>query len=147
MDVGVLPRSVGPEEEEFYADSHRRWIENLYLSPVSAVVQLRPQLHHIDASEEVARARASRRKDADDENSARPETEARVVDVKVKSADGADAALAENVELLKTMQDEHWDLYEWVDANVSNFTSLVFALTNDSVMDRPRKHGPRTKTT
>jgi len=32
---------------------------DLYLSPVSAIVQLRPQLHHVDAIEELSKGRAA----------------------------------------------------------------------------------------
>jgi hypothetical protein len=43
-----------------------------------------------------------------------------VIDVKVKSAEGGEAFVGGNVELLKKMQEEKWETYEWVDAEVSN---------------------------
>lgn len=92
--------------------------ENLYLSPVSAVVQLRPQLHHLDAAEDLTKARAARAKRDGDEEAAPRDAEARVIDVKVKSAEGGEAIVAGNIELLKKMQDEKWESYEWVDAEV-----------------------------
>ncbi|KAH8696254.1 hypothetical protein BGW36DRAFT_428272 [Talaromyces proteolyticus] len=67
-----------------------------FLSPVSAVVQLRPQLNHIDATEETSKARIMRGRKDFDEDAAR-EPDARPVDV-------------------KKMQDERWDPYGWVDA-------------------------------
>ncbi|KAL1969646.1 hypothetical protein VTN77DRAFT_8199 [Rasamsonia byssochlamydoides] len=95
--------------------------KNLHLSPVSAVVQLRPQLHHLDAAEELSsRTRAARaRKDVDDD-AAQREAEARVIDVKVKSAEGGEAVVGGNIELLKKMQDEKWETYEWVDAETED---------------------------
>lgn len=61
--------------------------------------------------------RAARsKKDVDDE--AAP-TEARVVDVKVKSAEGGESILGGNLDLLRQMQEERWETYEWVDAEVS----------------------------
>ncbi|KAL2011139.1 hypothetical protein VTN00DRAFT_3857 [Thermoascus crustaceus] len=92
---------------------------NLHLSPVSAVVQLRPQLHHLDASEEVmTKGRAGKaKKDLDEDAAPRAaETEARAIDVKIKSAEGGEALVPGNLELLKKMQDERWETYDWVDA-------------------------------
>ncbi|KAN0069466.1 DNA-directed RNA polymerase III subunit Rpc5 [Elaphomyces granulatus] len=87
---------------------------NLHLSPVSAVVQLRPQLHHLDAVEEAAaKGRGARaRKDMDEDGA----PEARVIDMKVKSADGRGAPLARSIALLKKMQEEKWQAYDWVDS-------------------------------
>lgn len=89
--------------------------ENLHLSPVSAVVQLHPQLHHIDALDEIpAKGRVKARKEGEE-----GQTEARAIDVKIKAAEDAEAAMvAGNLELLKKMQDEKWTMYEWVDAEV-----------------------------
>lgn len=41
-----------------------------------------------------------------------------MIDVKVKSAEGGETIVAGNIELLKKMQDEKWESYEWVDAEV-----------------------------
>ncbi|OKL57448.1 hypothetical protein UA08_07160 [Talaromyces atroroseus] len=89
---------------------------NFFLSPVTAVVQLRPQLHHLDASEEVSRARITRGKKDLEEDGAVREAEARAVDVKVKSAEAGEAAPPGNMELLKKIQDEKWESYEWLDS-------------------------------
>ncbi|KAF9889550.1 hypothetical protein FE257_007260 [Aspergillus nanangensis] len=89
--------------------------KNLHLSPVSAVVQLHPQLHHLDAMDEMPKTgRGKGRKDEDD---GRPEPEARTIDVKIKAAEDGEAAMvAGNLDLLKKMQEEKWGKYEWVDA-------------------------------
>lgn len=87
---------------------------------MSAVVQLHPQLHHLDALDEVpTKGRGKARKEGEEERAA-AENEARAIDVKIKAAgeDGETAMVAGNLELLKKMQDERWSAYEWVDAEV-----------------------------
>ncbi|KAL4958336.1 Sin-like protein conserved region-domain-containing protein [Aspergillus filifer] len=87
--------------------------DKLHLSPVTAVVQLHPQLHHLDAMDEMPKARAGKRKEGEEE---RPEAEARAVDVKVKGAEDREVMIPGNLDLLKKMQDEQWKAYDWVDA-------------------------------
>jgi DNA-directed RNA polymerase len=75
----------------------------------------------------------------DGESAARPETEARVVDVKVKSGDAGEAVVADSIELLKEMQDERWESFDWVDANVRECFwlvphFLVFQETDDTML-------------
>ena len=86
--------------------------DQLHLAPLSAVVQLRPQLHHLDAYDEVT-VKSKSAKSKQDEG----ETEARAIDMKVKSAEG-DTGGQSNNELLKKMQDEKWEKYQWIDENV-----------------------------
>lgn len=103
--------------------------DNLFLSPVSSVVQLRPQLHHLDALDDIPKSTRGGGKRKDDAGEDRPaESEARAVDVKIKAAASEDkeaALVAGNLELLKKMQEEKWGKYEWVDAEVRS--SLVFS--------------------
>ncbi|GFF76311.1 hypothetical protein IFM61392_09976 [Aspergillus lentulus] len=123
--------------------------QNLHLSPVSAVVQLHPQLHHIDALDEIpAKGRGKARKEGEEE-----QTEARAIDVKIKAAEDAEAAMvAGNLELLKKMQDEKWTTYEWVDAeteeawqtyesymiqqDLENVPQLEAAIDSEDYLDR-----------
>ena len=83
-------------------------------------MQLHPQLHHLDALDEIpAKGRGGKgaRKEGEEERPA--ESEARAIDVKIKAAEeGGAAAVAGNLDLLKQMQDEKWGRYEWVDAEV-----------------------------
>ncbi|PYH94924.1 sulfite reductase beta subunit [Aspergillus ellipticus CBS 707.79] len=97
---------------------------NLHLSPVSAVVQLHPQLHHLDALDEVpVKGKGKARKEGEEERPA--EAEARAIDVKIKAAEDGEAAMvAGNLELLKKMQDEKWKDYEWVDAETEESWQL-----------------------
>lgn len=88
--------------------------DQLHLAPLSAVVQLRPQLHHLDAFDEVTVKNKAAKKQGDE-----GETEARAIDMKVKSAEGDNrGGQQSNNDLLKKMQDEKWEKYEWVDENV-----------------------------
>ncbi|KAE8311810.1 hypothetical protein BDV41DRAFT_315564 [Aspergillus transmontanensis] len=89
---------------------------NLHLSPVSAVVQVHPHLHHLDALDEIPAKGKGKKKD-DDEGGG---NEARAIDIKVKAAEDDQASqLAGNLDLLKKMQEEKWGSYDWVDAEVS----------------------------
>ncbi|EEP75501.1 sulfite reductase beta subunit [Uncinocarpus reesii 1704] len=92
----------------------------LHLAPLSAIVQVRPQLHHLDAFDEVAiksKASAKGKKDLEDEGGPRSAPEARAIDVKVKSAEAEQTGGQRNNELLKRMQDEKWEKYTWIDEN------------------------------
>ncbi|KAI2731105.1 hypothetical protein DTO012A7_4674 [Penicillium roqueforti] len=93
--------------------------KNLHLSPVTSVVQFHPQLHHLDALDEMPKGKGSRAKKDDDD---RPtESEARAIDIKVKAAEDSEgAANAGNLDLLKQMQDEKWKTYGWVDAEAED---------------------------
>lgn len=71
------------------------------------------------------------RKDLDEDGAA-VQAEARAVDVKVKSAEAGEAAPAGNIELLKKIQDDKWESYEWFDAEVGaiyqHFFLWIFVL-------------------
>lgn len=99
---------------------------------MTAVVQLHPQLHHLDALDELPKGRGAKGKKDEDERPA--EAEARAVDVKIKGADDGGAMLVGNLDLLKKMQDEKWKKFDWVDAEVSRhcvtaFRAVCFAFT------------------
>ncbi|OJD13867.1 hypothetical protein AJ78_05714 [Emergomyces pasteurianus Ep9510] len=93
----------------------------LHLAPLSAVVQLRPQLHHLDAFDEVSvrnKAMAKGKRDLDEEGPSRAvQTEARAIDMKVKSAEAETGNIASNNGLLRRMQEEKWETYAWIDEN------------------------------
>lgn len=97
--------------------------DELHLAPLSSVVQLRPQLHHLDAFDDVAKGKTSsraRQKGDDDAGPRAVEPEARTIDMKVKSAEGDNnTAIKGNNDILKRMQDEKWEKYNWIDEKVS----------------------------
>ncbi|KAK4926514.1 hypothetical protein LTR66_016342 [Elasticomyces elasticus] len=113
--------------------------KNLHLSPISSVVQFHPQLHHLDALDEMPKAKGLRGKKDDDERPA-PETEARAIDIKVKAAeDGETTQTAGNLDILKQMQEEKWTKYGWIDAETEEswYTYESFMLYDESI-------GPQT---
>ncbi|KKA16401.1 hypothetical protein T310_10008 [Rasamsonia emersonii CBS 393.64] len=79
------------------------------------------------------RGKPARAKRDGDEEAAPRDAEARVIDVKVKSAEGGEAIVAGNIELLKKMQDEKWESYEWVDAETEEawFTYENYMIHNN----------------
>ncbi|KAJ5690477.1 hypothetical protein N7462_004869 [Penicillium macrosclerotiorum] len=88
--------------------------KNLHLSPVSAVVQFHPQLHHLDALDEMPKGKGAKGKRDDEDRP--PESEARAIDVKIKGAEDGGAMLQGNLDLLKRMQEEKWKKFDWIDA-------------------------------
>ncbi|KAI5308997.1 hypothetical protein KEM55_004330 [Ascosphaera atra] len=88
----------------------------LHLSPLAGVVQLRPQLHHLDALDDLSlqKKAASKGKGGDD-----AEPEARAIDMRVKSTntERAETGGQSNNELLKKIQEERWERFVWVDEN------------------------------
>ncbi|OJJ04326.1 hypothetical protein ASPVEDRAFT_43794 [Aspergillus versicolor CBS 583.65] len=111
--------------------------DKLHLSPVTAVVQLHPQLHHLDAMDEMPKGRSGKgRKEGEEE---RPEAEARAVDVKVKGAEDRDVMVPGNLDLLKRMQDERWKGYDWVDAeNEESWQIYDNYMMHQDVQDLPQ---------
>lgn len=111
--------------------------KNLYLSPVSAVVQLHPQLHHLDALDEMPKARGVKGKKDEEDRPA--ESEARAIDVKIKGADDGGAMLVGNLDLLKKMQDEKWKKFDWVDAETEeSWYTYENYMMNQNTEDLPQ---------
>lgn len=81
------------------------------------------------------------RKDLEEDGPA-VQAEARAVDVKVKSSEAGEAAPAGNIELLKKIQDDKWESYEWFDAEVRFLTFNICILVSwislliDAVIER-----------
>ena len=103
---------------------------SLHLSYLDAVVQVRPQLHHLDAEDEVDRnagrsvgqssytqfGRSGPERLLAADAAANTKIESKAVDVKFKSAeDSQDLNLNTNAKLMRAIQAEHWERYDWVD--------------------------------
>jgi hypothetical protein len=106
---------------------------SLHLSHLDALVQVRPQLPHLDASDELERNRGAvaiaRAKGKDGipngdipqaplaGQPARPESKA--VDIKLKSSSPSshnnDLGTNTNAKLLRAIQQEPWQTYQWID--------------------------------
>ncbi|KAK5264857.1 hypothetical protein LTR99_009063 [Exophiala xenobiotica] len=95
--------------------------DQLHLSHVDAVVQMRPQLHHIDAEDEITQKRLqantpNARQKPGLETPA-PKVESRAIEIKIKDnkEDNRDRSLNENARLLRDIQVDDWQHHEWVD--------------------------------
>lgn len=88
------------------------------------------------------------KKDAEDDGAR--EAEARPVDVKIKTSESGESVVPPNVKLLREIQDERWEHYEWVDAEVSFLFfwvhPLVFRVYLTTVY-RQKTRGPHMKRT
>lgn len=89
--------------------------EELHLSRVNSVVQLRPQFHHVDAMTEQDRSSARGLREV--VNPPRQQ-EARAVQMAVKSVDGEDFDMSETMKTLKEIQEEKWKSLDYKDENV-----------------------------
>ncbi|KAI1110825.1 Sin-like protein conserved region-domain-containing protein [Nemania sp. NC0429] len=94
---------------------------HLHLTPASALIQLRPQLHHIDAMSE--QERASRREGAggvgakDGVPATASSAGARAIHMSIKSADSGDGELTTETmaDRLRTVQTEAWSRLQYED--------------------------------
>ena len=84
------------------------------------MVQLRPQLGHLDALADLEKSTPRAPRDAE---APAEETEARAVNMTVKSADTEELDTSHIKKLLKAMRDEPWQHLEWIDQEVKFFCS------------------------
>ncbi|KFG81650.1 DNA-directed RNA polymerase III complex subunit Rpc37 [Metarhizium anisopliae] len=109
--------------------------KNLHLTPVSSLVHLRPQLHHLDAATQQERnASASASKEAAGSSS----TAARAIHMTIKNTADGDAVTTETMaDRLRFVQTENWRKMRYTDENdeaaweVYN-ESLFLQLRNDT---------------
>lgn len=95
----------------------------LNLTRVDAVVQMRPQLHHIDAEDEISQKRfqtgnpaaATRQKPGLETPGGKVETKAIELKIKDNKEDARDRSLNENARLLRDIQVDAWQHYNWID--------------------------------
>lgn len=102
----------------------KRNTRELHLQHLDAVVQLRPQLHHIDAAEEIkkrvesiaTRAKTAAATAADPAAPVKLETKAIELKLKDNSKDDPkDRHQNENAKLLREIQNDPWVRYEWIE--------------------------------
>jgi hypothetical protein len=142
--------------------------DSLHLSRLDALAQMRPQLHHVDAQDEIDRKRTSlanvpgnpKAKAGTEDAPAKIETKA--IDIKVKNSndDGRDRGINANAKFLRDIQAEQWQPRKWVDEseeaayakyqerlhheNAEFATHLKSKLTNSEWLDKmsaPREAG------
>ncbi|KAK2608656.1 hypothetical protein QQS21_002767 [Conoideocrella luteorostrata] len=89
--------------------------KNLHLTPVSSLVHLRPQLHHLDAATQQERnASAS----ASKESAGSSSTAARAIHMTIKNtADGESVAAETMADRLRFVQTENWRKMRYTDEN------------------------------
>jgi len=92
----------------------------VHLTPVDAVVQMRPQLHHIDAEEEANQKKVSGAtggKSKPGVETAPTRLESKAIEIKMKDSthEAKDRNLNSNAKLLRDIQMESWHNHDWVD--------------------------------
>ncbi|EXJ84357.1 hypothetical protein A1O3_05024 [Capronia epimyces CBS 606.96] len=99
----------------------------IHLSHVDSVVQMRPQLHHIDAEDEVSQKRlqsanaAGLAKQKPGLEAPTPKVESKAIELKIRDNkdDAKDRGLNENARLLRDIQVEEWQHHDWVNEDES----------------------------
>ena len=89
--------------------------DQLHITPIDSIAQLRPQFHHLDAVAEQEKAAARPQRDP---GAAGRVQEARAVQMTAKSADGDDMDTAEVTKFLKAAQEENWKRLMYADEDV-----------------------------
>ena len=146
---------------------------SIQLSHLDAVVQMRPQLHHLDAEEELNQKRfqvGSAGSGLKGKTTAEPgasKVESRAIEIKLKDNkdDGRDRTLNENARNLRDIQIDTWQSHTWADQdeagaqavrnrletfkNADNFTGtshLKSSMSNGDWLDKmsaPREDGKK----
>ena len=113
--------------------------DQLHLTPVDSIAQLRPQFHHLDAV--VEQEKASSRTQRDMGSTARP-AEPRAVQMTAKSTDVDE--VDNNKEIAKTLkaaQEEAWTRLQYADENVSQIRSSPGSFVLSMVAKPPPEPG------
>ena len=95
--------------------------DQLHMTPIDSLAQLRPQFHHLDALVEQERAAARPQRDP---GAAGRVQEARAVQMTAKSADADDMDTAEVIKTLKAAQEENWKRLMYADEDVRTRPAL-----------------------
>lgn len=120
--------------------------QSLHLCHVDAVVQMRPQLHHIDAADDLKRRAESAAAAMGTTGKLKTEVlgpdgkiklETKAIEMKLKDSskeDPKDRNLNKNAKLLRAIQNETWNRYEWVEKQGSTpaLTSAIPATSSSS---------------
>lgn len=117
----------------------------IHLSHLDAVVQMRPQLHHIDAQEELNQKRAqsstgpAAARQRPGANGVPGKVESKAIEIKIKDTkdDPKDRSLNENAKSLRDIQVEVWDEHEWIDEE-----DVVAREASDSMLHLPLVGAP-----
>ncbi|MCJ1288029.1 hypothetical protein MMC26_007382 [Xylographa opegraphella] len=122
--------------------------KELHLTRISAFCSLTPQFHHLDAIVDIERASTRAQREAENPP---PETEARAVNMAVKSNDNEELDMGQVAKELRDIDEEPWQELEWIDEDDSRAfetyeeqlildeehqgTQLVSAMTKQQYLD------------
>ncbi|KAH0834546.1 hypothetical protein AYO21_02459 [Fonsecaea monophora] len=117
---GKIPNQSTRDPIYLVGSLHQNQIHLTYLD---AVVQMRPQLHHIDAEDETNQKRfaggnnagSSRQKPGLEPPA--PKVESKAIEIKIRDTkdDTKDRTTNDNAKQLRDIQMDQWQKYEWVD--------------------------------
>ncbi|KAH8149296.1 uncharacterized protein LAJ45_06836 [Morchella importuna] len=91
--------------------------DQLYLTPITSTLQLRPQFHHVDTAVEAERAASKAARDASAPQ--RPQ-EARAVHLSVKNSDDPSSQLSNTMKALRVAEEEEWTRLHWIDQDTED---------------------------
>lgn len=115
----------------------------LHLSHLDAVVQMRPQLHHIDAEDENSQRRLQMNGAAGVKKPGLevvPKMESKAIEIKLKDSkeDPRDRSLNASTKLLRDIQVDPWQRHEWIDQDEP--VSQERAATHLHAQELPTEH-------
>ncbi|KAL7924504.1 Sin-like protein conserved region domain-containing protein [Trichoderma austrokoningii] len=117
--------------------------KDLHLTPVSNLIHLRPQLHHLDATTQQDRQSSTAAAASSKEGGAAPAAAARAIHMTIKTAaDGtADGVSTETMaDRLRSVQTEPWRKMRYTDEN----EETAWEVYNDSLFLRPKADATAT---
>jgi DNA-directed RNA polymerase-3 subunit RPC5 len=94
-----------------------RVLDQLYLTPITSTLQLRPQFHHVDTAVEAERAASKAARDA---SAPQKPQEARAVHLSVKNSDDPSSQLSNTMKALRVAEEEEWTKLHWVDQDTED---------------------------
>lgn len=110
--------------------------EHLHLTPVSNLIHLRPQLHHIDAATQQERQSSAAAAASTKDGAPATASSARAIHMTIKTtSDGADGVSTETMaDRLRAVQTEPWRKMRYTDEN----EETAWDVYNESLFLRPR---------
>ncbi|OAA48457.1 DNA-directed RNA polymerase III complex subunit Rpc37 [Metarhizium rileyi] len=131
--VGVFQGSPSPPalpSEKCHSLTRRP--ENLHLTPVSSLVHLRPQLHHLDAATQQERGASAA---ASKETAGSSSTAARAIHMTIKNTADGDTVTTETMaDRLRFVQTENWRKMRYTDEN----EEVAWEVYNESLFLQPK---------
>ncbi|KAH6895672.1 Sin-like protein conserved region-domain-containing protein [Thelonectria olida] len=134
QDKILRTQTLGGQYPEYREVQHMVGVfqgKDLHLTPVSSLVHLRPQLHHLDAAAQLERqAAASASKEAGQAATGA----ARAIHMTVKATGDSDGVSTETMaDRLRAVQSEHWRTMRYTDEN----EEAAWEVYNESLFLRP----------